>query len=76
MGNTSTDARLGNKPLTPPPKAKQGARRHNRTDNPWWGCQRVGQGCGNCYAAALDNRPCGNFFQQGKQPKTRPDRYW
>ncbi|MDD5395349.1 MAG: phage Gp37/Gp68 family protein [Thiothrix sp.] len=46
------------------------------TFNPWWGCQKVGQCCDNCYAAALDNRTGGNFFQQGKQPKTLSDSYW
>ena len=28
----------------------------HHTLNLWWGCQRVHQGCDNCYAAALSNR--------------------
>lgn len=29
------------------------------TWNAWWGCQRVGPGCDNCYAEALDKRTGG-----------------
>jgi len=46
------------------------------TFNPWWGCQKIGQGCEHCYAAALDNRTGGHFFQQGQQPKTLSESYW
>lgn len=28
----------------------------DHTANLWWGCERVGEGCVNCYAAALANR--------------------
>src|ERR1041385_2907422 len=28
----------------------------DHTFNPWWGCQKVSEGCKNCYAETLDNR--------------------
>ncbi len=32
------------------------------TFNPWWGCTKVAPGCDNCYAAALDKRSGGDFW--------------
>ena len=32
------------------------------TFNPWWGCKKVGPGCDNCYAAALDKRTGGDYW--------------
>ncbi len=34
----------------------------DNTFNPWWGCQKVGAGCDNCYAEALDKRTGGNHW--------------
>ena len=34
----------------------------DNTFNPWWGCQKVGPGCDNCYAEALDNRTGGSHW--------------
>lgn len=28
----------------------------DHTFNPWWGCQKVSEGCKHCYAEVLDNR--------------------
>lgn len=46
------------------------------TFNPWWGCQSVGAGCDNCYAAALDRRTGGDHFQAGITPRTMSDENW
>jgi protein gp37 len=45
------------------------------TFNPWWGCSKVGQGCDNCYAAALDHRTGGNHFD-ADPPRAMSDAYW
>jgi len=34
----------------------------DHTFNPWWGCQKVSEGCKHCYAEALDNRWKGALF--------------
>ncbi len=35
----------------------------DKTHNEWWGCSsKAGEGCRNCYAAALDARTGGNYF--------------
>lgn len=48
------------------------------TFNPWWGCQKVSQGCKHCYAEKLANR-----FEDGiwgppatTQRKLQSDAYW
>ena len=50
------------------------------TYNPWWGCTKVGAGCDNCYAAALDKRTGGNHFAgfsiTAEPPKNLSDAYW
>ncbi|HRJ52269.1 MAG TPA: phage Gp37/Gp68 family protein [Candidatus Thiothrix moscowensis] len=45
------------------------------THNLWWGCTKVGQGCDNCYAAALDRRTGGNHFD-AEPYKRLSDHYW
>lgn len=43
------------------------------TFNPWWGCAKIAPGCDNCYAAALDKRAGGNFWDPHTPPRrTRP----
>jgi protein gp37 len=41
----------------------------DHTFNPWWGCQRVGPGCDNCYAATLDKRTGGNHWDGDTLPR-------
>lgn len=41
----------------------------DHTFNPWWGCQRVGPGCDNCYAATLDKRTGGDYWDGDKAPR-------
>lgn len=40
----------------------------DHTFNPWWGCTAIAPGCDNCYAAALDKRTGGDYWN----PKTKP----
>ena len=43
------------------------------TFNPWWGCTKIAPGCDNCYAAALDKRTGGNYWDIKQVPRrTRP----
>lgn len=42
----------------------------DHTFNPWWGCSKIAPGCENCYAAALDKRTGGDYWN----PKTDPRR--
>jgi Bacteriophage protein gp37 len=50
------------------------------TFNIFWGCTKVGAGCDNCYAAALDKRTGGNHFAGfsiiATAPKNLSDTYW
>lgn len=40
----------------------------DHTYNPWWGCTKIASGCDNCYAATLDYRIGGDFWN----PKVAP----
>lgn len=42
----------------------------DHTFNPWWGCTAIAPGCDNCYAAALDKRTGGDYWN----PKVAPRR--
>lgn len=46
------------------------------TFNPWWGCKRVGPGCDNCYAAALDKRTGGNYWDGESIPRRTSEQNW
>ncbi|MGD8911282.1 MAG: DUF5131 family protein, partial [Candidatus Thiodiazotropha sp.] len=39
------------------------------TFNPWWGCTKVGPGCDQCYAEALDKRTGGSHWGKGSSPR-------
>ena len=39
------------------------------TYNPWWGCTKIAPGCDNCYAAALDKRTGGNYWDAKQKPR-------
>ncbi|MDH5447262.1 MAG: phage Gp37/Gp68 family protein [Gammaproteobacteria bacterium] len=46
------------------------------TFNPWWGCQRISPACDNCYAAALDHRTGGSYWETGNKPRAMSDANW
>lgn len=46
------------------------------TFNPWWGCTKVGPGCDNCYAEALDRRTGGNHWGLGTIPRNLSADNW
>lgn len=46
------------------------------TFNPWWGCTRVGPGCDNCYAAALDHRVGGDHWGADKEYRVMKAGNW
>jgi len=46
----------------------------DHTFNPWWGCTKIAPGCDNCYAAALDRRTGGNFWDE--KPRRTSQRNW
>ncbi len=48
----------------------------DHTFNPWWGCQRVGPGCDHCYAADLDKRTGGNYWDAGVLPRRTLPANW
>lgn len=48
----------------------------NYTFNPWWGCDRVSPGCDNCYAAALDKRTGGDYWNPRVKPRRTKTNNW
>ena len=48
----------------------------DHTFNPWWGCTRVAPGCDNCYAATLDKRTGGNYWDSKTQPRLTGKSNW
>ncbi|OES24193.1 DUF5131 family protein [Alteromonas macleodii] len=46
------------------------------TFNPWWGCTKIGAGCDNCYAAALDKRTGGDHWAKGTDYRILSDSNW
>lgn len=46
----------------------------DHTFNPWWGCTKIAPGCDNCYAAALDKRTGGNFWDE--KPRITSQQNW
>jgi protein gp37 len=46
------------------------------TFNPWWGCTRIGAGCDNCYAAALDKRTGGRHWESDIPYRELSDNNW
>lgn len=47
------------------------------TFNPWWGCQKVSEGCKNCYAEGLDHRYHGGaHWGPLSTRKGQTDKYW
>lgn len=41
----------------------------DHTFNPWWGCTRIAPGCDNCYAAVMDKRWGGDYWNKRKPPR-------
>ncbi|MEM6775636.1 MAG: DUF5131 family protein, partial [Pseudomonadota bacterium] len=54
----------------------------DHTFNPWWGCTKIAPGCDNCYAATLDARTGGDYWdpkvapRRTKAPNWRKPRKW
>ena len=48
----------------------------DHTFNPWWGCTPIAPGCDNCYAAALDARTGGNYFDVHVKPRMAKPINW
>lgn len=50
----------------------------DHTFNPWWGCQKVSDGCKNCYAETLDNRYHHEqpHWGPGSSRKAMSENYW
>ena len=48
----------------------------DHTFNPWWGCQRVGPGCDNGYAATLDKRTGGEHWDANTLPRRTKEANW
>lgn len=48
----------------------------DHTFNPWWGCQKVSEGCKHCYAETLDNRWKGGHWGPGSDRKPMGEKYW
>lgn len=46
------------------------------TWNAWWGCQKVGPGCDNCYAEALDRRTGGAHWGAKADRRRTSERNW
>lgn len=48
----------------------------DHTFNPWWGCTKIAPGCDNCYAAALDTRTGGNYWDAHQKPRRTKPNNW
>ncbi len=46
------------------------------TFNPWWGCQKCGPGCDNCYADVFDRRTGGDHWGADAEYRTFGDKHW
>ena len=46
------------------------------TFNPWWGCQKVGPGCDNCYAEKLDKRTGGDHWGASAERRRTSIKNW
>lgn len=48
----------------------------DHTFNPWWGCTKIAPGCDNCYAATLDKRTGGNYWDAHQKPRRTKPNNW
>lgn len=48
----------------------------DHTFNPWWGCTAIADGCDNCYAAALDKRTGGDYWNPKVDPRRTRVQNW
>lgn len=46
------------------------------TFNAWWGCDAVSPACDNCYAAALDRRTGGKYWESNVRPRRTSETNW
>lgn len=48
----------------------------HHTFNPWWGCEKVSEGCANCYAESLSKRTGNKIWGRAAPRKFFGDEYW
>lgn len=48
----------------------------DHTFNSWWGCTKIAPGCDNCYAATLDARTGGDYWDPKKAPRRTKQPNW
>jgi len=48
----------------------------DHTFNPWWGCTKIARGCDNCYAATLDKRTGGDYWDVNQKPRRTSKTNW
>ena len=48
----------------------------DHTFNPWWGCAKIAPGCDNCYAAAMDKRTGGDYWNPRTPPRLTSEQNW
>lgn len=48
----------------------------HHTFNPWWGCEKVSDGCKNCYAETWAKRTCGHCTHPGNPLNQEDDEFW
>jgi protein gp37 len=48
----------------------------DHTFNPWWGCQRVSEGCANCYAEATSKRWGFDIWGPGVERRLFGEKHW
>lgn len=46
------------------------------TFNGWWGCQKAGPGCDNCYAESMDKRTGGSHWGPGAERRRTSVKNW
>lgn len=46
------------------------------THNPWWGCQRISEGCQFCYAESFDRRLGGDHWGPEVERRFFGDKHW
>ncbi len=48
----------------------------HHTFNPWWGCEKISEGCANCYADSLSSRYGFDVWGKGKPRRTFGATHW
>ena len=48
----------------------------DHTFNPWWGCERVSEGCQHCYAETFAKRTGHDVWGKGSERRTFGPKHW